>query len=76
MWHDAENILSKSRTENYGFVYELRATNHRTDYLNVRTKQQNVELYSGDIWKIGQTTKGESRYSQNSYERKNLKFRK
>ena len=74
MWTEIDCLLSKGRTDNYGFVYELRAINHRTNYLNVRTKQKNVELYPNEVWKIGQTTKGINRYSSNSYERKNFEM--
>ena len=44
-----------------GFVYELRAN---TDglYPSVRTSTL-VYLEAGDIWKIGETTQGEKRYS-------------
>ena len=63
---DIEGILSKTRKENPGFVYELRAR-REGDYRNVRTKQI-VHLKEGDIWKIGETTNESVRYSKNSYE--------
>ncbi|WP_288280153.1 hypothetical protein [uncultured Prevotella sp.] len=63
---DIEGILSKSRKDDPGFVYELRAK-REGDYKNVRTNQI-VHLKEGEVWKIGETTKGSARYSQSSYE--------
>lgn len=71
---EIDGIMSKSRKESPGFVYELRAR-HEGDYQNVRTKQV-VHLKEGDLWKIGETTKGVDRYSKNSYERTNFEMYK
>lgn len=65
---EIESVLSKTRKENPGFVYELRAR-REGDYRNVRTNQT-VHLKAGEIWKIGETTKGIARYNKNSYESK------
>ncbi|SHI71160.1 RHS repeat-associated core domain-containing protein [Flavobacterium terrae] len=44
-----------------GFLYELRV-NRSGEYLDVRGNK--VHLNSGDIWKYGETTSGETRYSR------------
>lgn len=71
MEKEIEGILSKSRKESQGYVYELRAI-EEGDYYNVRTKQYDAHLKPGEIWKIGETTKGERRYKIDSYEQKNF----
>lgn len=73
MEREIKGILSKSRKESQGYVYELRAIKEGY-YLNVRTKQHDVHLKPGDIWKIGDTTKGVGRYKNDSYEFNNLKM--
>ena len=54
-----------------GFVYELRATQtgYYPDYHG-----GNIYLERGDVWKYGETTKGESRYSRNFYNTTSLKM--
>jgi len=73
MEREIKGILSKSRKESQGYVYELRAIKEGY-YLNVRTKQHDVHLKPGDIWKIGETTKGVGRYKNDSYEFNNFKI--
>ena len=72
----ADNVLSKQEEQmqrlalkdrpGNGFTYQLEAI---TDgyYKNVRTNEM-VYLKAGDVWKYGETTQGEHRYSRNSYE--------
>ena len=68
MWSEAESLLSKQRSENYGFVYELHPKVSGM-YKNVRTGLME-QLGPNDIWKIGQTTHGTNRYPKGSYEDK------
>jgi RHS repeat-associated protein len=56
----------------FGFVYELRATKNGV-YPNLNTGGT-TDLKVGDVWKYGQTTVGESRYSRNFYETIGLKM--
>lgn len=68
MEREIEGIISKSRKEPPSVVYELRAK--KDDYYDdVRLGKKAVFLKKGEIWKIGQTSKGMGRYSGNSYER-------
>ena len=72
MWSEAESLLSKQRSENYGFVYELHPY-HTGMYKNVRTGLME-QLGPNDIWKIGQTTHGINRYTKGSYEYDNFQM--
>ena len=72
----ADNVLSKQEEQmqrlalkdrpGNGFTYQLEATKNGY-YRNVRNNEM-VYLKAGDVWKYGETTQGEHRYSRNSYE--------
>ena len=72
----ADNVLSKQEEQmqrlalkdrpGNGFTYELLAKQDGY-YRNVRNNEM-VYMKKGDVWKYGETTQGEHRYSRNSYE--------
>lgn len=66
-----ERLALKDRPGN-GFTYQLEAI---TDgyYKNVRTNEM-VYLKEGEVWKYGETTQGEKRYSKSSYEKTQFKM--
>ena len=66
-----ERLALKDRPGN-GFMYQLEAI---TDgyYKNVRTNEM-VYLKEGEVWKYGETTQGEKRYSKSSYEKTQFKM--
>lgn len=66
-----ERLALKDRPGN-GFTYQLEAI---TDgyYKNVRTNKM-VYLKEGEVWKYGETTQGEKRYSKSSYEKTQFKM--
>ena len=79
----ADNVLSKQEEQmqrlalkdrpGNGFTYQLEATKNGY-YRNVRNNEM-VYLKAGDVWKYGETTQGEKRYSDNSYENTNFNMK-
>ena len=72
----ADNVLSKQEEQmqrlalkdrpGNGFTYQL-LVKQDGYYRNVRNNEM-VYMKKGDVWKYGETTQGEKRYSDNSYE--------
>ena len=79
----ADNVLSKQEEQmqrlalkdrpGNGFTYQLEATKNGY-YRNVRNNEM-VYMKKGDVWKYGETTQGEKRYSDNSYENTNFNMK-
>ena len=79
----ADNVLSKQEEQmqrlalkdkpGNGFTYELLAKQDGY-YRNVRNNEM-VYMKKGDVWKYGETTQGEKRYSDNSYENTNFNMK-
>ena len=79
----ADNVLSKQEVQmqrlalkdrpGNGFTYKS-LTKQDGYYRNVRNNEM-VYLKAGDVWKYGETTQGEKRYSDNSYENTNFNMK-
>ena len=67
-----QRLALKDRPGN-GFTYQLEATKNGY-YRNVRNNEM-VYLKAGDVWKYGETTQGEKRYSKLQLENENLYMR-
>ena len=78
----ADNVLSKQEEQmqrlalkdrpGNGFTYQLEATKNGY-YRNVRNNEM-VYLKAGDVWKYGETTQGEKRYSKAKLKNNNLEM--
>lgn len=64
--------LAQKNRPGDGFLYQLEVKQDGF-YRNVRTNSM-VYMKQGDVWKYGETTQGDKRYDQNSYEMNNFKM--
>lgn len=65
--------LAEKERPGYGYVYQLEVKKDGW-YNNVRSNSL-VYMKTGEVWKYGETTQGNNRYSINSYETKNFHMR-
>ena len=67
-----QRLALKDRPGN-GFTYQL-LVKQDGYYRNVRNNEM-VYMKKGDVWKYGETTQGEKRCSDNSYENTNFNMK-